>query len=117
MEGEDEERQGEGRGEMGKEGEGREEEKREEEKERTKGDKQTVDMPGDANDIVMTSRSTDHLSTTTINRSVGPHDSPTPTTSLKPVPTNSSAHSESVKLPGLWCDPVTMTLEQIKEKT
>ena len=68
MKGEDEERQGEERGEMGKEGEGREEEKREEEEEeRTKGDKRMVDASGDANDIVMTSRSTDHLSTTTIN--------------------------------------------------
>ena len=117
MEGEDEERQGEERGEMGKEGEGREEEKREEEEERTKGDKRTVDVPGDTNDVVMTSRSTEHLSTTTIDRSVGPHDSPTPTTSLEPVPTNPSAHPGSVQPAGLWCDPVTVTLEQVKEKT
>ena len=76
MEGEDEERQGEERGEMGKEGEGREEEKREEEEERTKGDKRTVDAPGDVNDVVVMSQSLDrlHLSTATNDRSMGPHD-------------------------------------------
>ena len=42
---------------------------------------------------------------------------PTLTTSPEPMPTNPSAHPESVQLPGLWCDPVTVMLEQIKEKT
>ena len=51
------------------------------------------------------------------DQSMGPHDLPTPTTSPEPVPTNPSAHPESVQLPGLWCDPVTVTLEQIEEKT
>ena len=48
---------------------------------------------------------------------MGPDDLPTPTTSPEPVPTNPSAHPESVQLPGLWCDPVTVMLEQIEEKT
>ena len=59
----------------------------------------------------------DHLSITTNDRSVGPHDLPTPTTSPEPMPTNPSVHPESVQPPGLWCDPVTVTLEQIEEKT
>ena len=121
MKGEDEERQGEERGEMGKEGEGREEEKREEEEERTKGDERTVDAPGDANDRVVMSWSADHLhSTTMIDQSVGPHDSSTPTTSLEPMPMYPSAHPKSVQPPAttvLWCNPVTVMLEQIEENT
>ena len=96
--------------------EGKEEEKREEEEDRAReeGDEQVLDG---TNDVVMTSRSMDHLSTTTNDRSVGPHDLPTPTTSPEPVPMKPSAHPESVQPPGLWCDPVTVTLEQIEEKT
>ena len=113
---EDEEGRREEREEAGKRREGKEEEKREEEEDRAReeGDEQVLD---DTNDVAMTSRSSDHLSTTTNDRSVGPHDLPTPTTSPEPVPTNPSAHPESVQPPGLWCDPVTVTLEQIEEKT
>ena len=59
MEGEDEERQREGRGEMGKEGEGREEEKRAEGRVK-EGDERTVDTSGDANNHIVTSLSADH---------------------------------------------------------
>ena len=104
---------------MGKRREGKEEEKGEEEEEERaeEGVEQVANTQDNANDVVMMSRSTDHLSTTMNNRSVAPHNSPTPTTSLEPVPTNPSAHSKSVEPPGLWCDPVTVTLEQIEEKT
>ena len=48
---------------------------------------------------------------------MGPHALPTPTTSPESMPTNPSVHPESVQPPGLWCDPVTVMLEQIEEKT
>ena len=56
-----------------------------------------------------------HLSTATNDRSVGPHDLPTPTTSNEPVPMYPSVHPESIQLPGLWCNPMTVMLEQIEE--
>ena len=66
-EGEDKEGWREEREEAGKKREGKEEEKREEEEDRAReeGDKQVLD---NTNDVVMTSRSTDHLSTTTNDR-------------------------------------------------
>ena len=124
-EGENEKKQREEREEMEKEmiGKGREEEKREEEEEqvREEGDEQTAGASGDTNDVDVMSQSADHLhSTTTIDRSVGPHDSSTPTTSPEPMPTNPSAHAESVQPPAttvLWCNPMTVILEQVEENT
>ena len=97
-----------------KEGKGKRKREEEEDRAREEGDEQVLD---DMNDIIMMSQSTDHLSTTTIDRSMGPHALPTPTTSPEPMPTNPSVHPESVQPPGLWCDPVTVMLEQIEEKT
>ena len=120
-EGEDKEGQREEGEEMGKRREGKEEEKGEEEEEERaeEGVERVANAQDNTNDVVVMSRSKDrlHLSTTTNNQSVGPHNLPTPTTSSEPVPTNPSAHPESVQLPGLWCNPVTVTLEQVEENT
>ena len=123
MEGEDEEKQREKREGKGKEGKGKEGEKgreEEEEKAREEGDnKQMVDMPGNVNDVVVMSQSPNHSHTTTTNKQLAP----APTTSPKPVPTrqyNTLLPPESLESPvtsTLWCNPMTMTLEQIKEKT
>ena len=77
-----------------------------------------VDMPGDANDCVVTSQSADHLHPTATNEQLV-H---TPT-SPKTPPMKSYGPPMPPKLtqlpatPIYWCDPVTMTLEQIEEYT
>ena len=74
--GEDEERRREERGKVGNEGEKGKEEK---ERAREEGDGRMVNVPGDANDVVVTSRSAGCLHSTTTN--VGPPNLPTTTTS------------------------------------
>ena len=88
---------------------------------REEGDERMADASGDMNDIDVTSQSADHLHPTTMSEQL--MGSPTPTISPKPTPTrpyDPSVPPELSQLPTtplLWCNPMTVTLEQIKENT
>ena len=120
MEGEDEEKQREEREGKGKEGKEEGEKGREEEEEKVReerDDEWMADAPGNVNDIIVTSRSPDHLHPTTTNEQLAPP----PTTSPKLMPTrlyDPSTLPKQFQLPTTplyWCNPMTVTSEQIEE--
>ena len=80
------------------------------------GDEWMVDRPRDVNDIIVTSWSANCSHPTTNEQLTAPTSPKTmPTTWYDPPMLPESVQPPATPL--YWCNPVTMTLEQIKENS